>query len=47
MCEGIYMMIYHFTKKIAKNVHNTNSHMELSHEMEIRKFGQTRQQGAM
>ena len=36
---------YHLTKKVAKYVEN--SHMKLSYELEIQKFGQIRQQGAM
>ena len=45
MCDEIYMVIpYHLAKKVAKYV--DNSHMELSYELEIRKFVQTRQQGA-
>jgi len=40
MCDGIYI-----AKKYAKYI--DNSHMELSYELEIRKFAQTRQQGAM
>ena len=36
----------HSTKKVAK-LYVDNSHMKLSYELEIRKFGQIRQQGAM
>ena len=44
MCDG-FTWWYLVTKKVAKYV--DNCHMELSYELEIRKFCQTRQQGAL